>query len=69
MSGAFDAASTVSVLLGLALFFIALVRYADDIVVAVTDLGGWLVNNAVGIIAFLFLISLFVTAIAAAGLV
>ncbi|MDG6950014.1 MAG: hypothetical protein JRM77_09275 [Nitrososphaerota archaeon] len=68
MSGVYDVSSTLTVLLAVILLFIALAKYFDDIVSAVGELGGWLYENAVGILGFFFIISFLVTVMAAAGL-
>jgi hypothetical protein len=67
MSGVYDAASSLAVLLGLILALVALAKYFDPVIDAMSDLGGWIVENVVGIVAFFFLLSLLLTAIAATG--
>ena len=69
MSANLGAASTLSVVLGLILAIVFLGKHADDIVYAVDSFAEWISSNAVGILAFFFLISLFATALAAVGLI
>jgi hypothetical protein len=57
------------VLLGIVLGVVLLGKHADDIIYAVDSFAEWVSSNAVGILAFFFLISLLATALAAVGLV
>ncbi|MDG6921069.1 MAG: hypothetical protein JRN59_06035 [Nitrososphaerota archaeon] len=69
MSADYEAASTLSVLLGIVLGMVLLGKHADDIIYAVDSFVEWVSSNVVGILAFFFLISLFATALAAMGIV
>jgi len=69
MSADFEAVSTLSVVLGLILAIVFLGKHADDIVYVVDSFAEWITSNAVGILAFFFLISLCATALVAIGLI